>query len=531
MARTNKHRNKQPANLPSSVRCVPLTIPDDPEYSAMLLGLISSLTNWDRYDIEPGKDRDDVVSLWREVTYAPLVDTILNGVVCSDDLPEENNCRWINAFHPAVQFNPNHPLLTPGATFGPYSESCWTTGAGYIGASGTDAMINPLCYFGVTWGDILTFGAPSWTLNFSGQGEIDVSFISQIQGGMVWLFPDGNPLAGEVVDLNFANLITDPALDALLAALGLLNSGQDEEVVTTVNFDTPGNHTLTAWYLPNGALEFPYLGAGGGLRGFDLCGLELELIEVPAVYTLDCNDGIIRLLADGIAASTIDLEECGVTGPQGPQGEPGETGATGPQGPQGEPGTAGEDAVIPYWVANYDIENTKGEIFAIWDSLSGSWSQGVGFIPEWLAAGPQHQLSINTLLPQGSNVRKIRYLLSIQDLDGGSLFWYIHRNRNTLSEGGTADGDTFTVESGEITDDMTEVWIEADINRLFLVTTSVLGFRLFARTEGVPETPINPFVVKQIALLGEGLPPHDLSRRAANVQMFDYPVRDWPAPG
>jgi hypothetical protein len=556
MARTNKHKNKLPANLPGAVRCVPLNIPDDPEYSAMLLGLVRQLTNWSRYDIEPGKDRDDVVSLWRNVTYAPLVDAILNDDRCSGTLPEESDCQEINAFHPAITYWPNHPILTPGITLGPYEETCWMTGESFVFSNANEAMINPLCYTQADMGELLEFGAPSWTLHFTGQGEIDVHFRQQPQGGVVWIFPDGNPLVGQAIDLSFISVLDFLSFEALLIFLGLVTGNEDTEFVHTVEFTTPGPHTLTAWYLPSGEAEPPYLRAGGGLAKIQLCGVSLELVEMPPVYTLDCNDGVIRLLADGVPASTIDLLECGVTGPEGPQGPPGVDGAPGAPGPQGPPGAdgadgadgedgadgapgapgaPGADALQTYHMLKFDHFLTSWPYIFV--GASGAWSTSSAFTPDLEGTAPNQtwRMALEIQLNEMVTLRKVRFTINLAP---GSIrteditwSWIRQRPTHTASQSGaTLQGGSELFDEGFILAAEPEgnYILELNMDRRNTTTGVAFNFQL-SMFSPTPTTMIGEaWSIIASDFLIEGIPVGWMAERASDVVIVDAIPVTWP---
>lgn len=227
------------------------------------------------------------VDLW----VADVIARLFHEDDCSPETCDEPTCFEIEATHPAITYYPNHPIKSPGYAPPPYEYPAWTDGAGYILAGAGDAMINPLSIENLS--SVLEIGAPSWTLHFQGAGEIDVTFISQPQGGMVWLFPDGNYLLGQKVDLNYISLQDLIGIGPIFDLLGeITGEDQTSDSVFTWVFDTGGSHTLTAWYVP--AIDFndvPYLFFGGGLRKIQLCGPTVE-VETPM------DDDTLKVLID-----------------------------------------------------------------------------------------------------------------------------------------------------------------------------------------------------------------------------------------
>lgn len=298
---------------PSAFRCLPVPIPYDEadpsvwrEYFATFTGQLDRLGyrfNWQHGESDAAYQ---TAVTWRNIVNQVQQDAF-DGLGCGFEQPEESGCIEVHAYHPAIDYWPNHPILSPDANpVGPYGQTCWKTGAGYIFGTGSDAMINPLCYTADLF-DFLQFGAPSLTIRFSGIGEVDLHFLSQPQGGWAWVFPDGNPLLGVAVDLSFANLLDLISIEFLLQFLGLVTGQENTEVVHTMEFDTPGDHTITAWFLPSAGIEPPFIGAGGGFRKAQFCGDIVVEEETVTAYTLVQTGCTVELQADGVPVSTISV--------------------------------------------------------------------------------------------------------------------------------------------------------------------------------------------------------------------------------
>jgi hypothetical protein len=240
-----------------------------------------------------------------------IVYRLFNNELCAEQ-PDEPTCITLEPFHPAIQYYVNHPLYQPEYHPLPYTQPSWIRGGGAtVGTTENDAVLNPLALFGFAdLQAILTAGVPSLTINFRGLGEVDIEFIQQVQGGMVWVFPDGNPLLGQVVDLEFIDVTDLASFEFLLTVIGIASGEQQTTTVHTVTFDTAGDHSITCWFLPKGDLEPPFVGWGGGLRKVQLCGEEMEAIDMPIAYDLTCDTGVLTLLAGGAEVSEIDLVEC-----------------------------------------------------------------------------------------------------------------------------------------------------------------------------------------------------------------------------
>lgn len=291
---------------PQDWRCITLQIPNSTEYLLQLKSALDGLRSWGNYHRTGDTAGVNTASVWR---YA------LDAVDWSDDQcfpqqPEEGEgCQEINAFHPAISYNPNHPVLQPNFA-GDYDAEVWSTGAGYPFATGDDAMINPLGWVSLSIAEAFTIGLPSFTVNFSGAGEVDLHFIGQVQGGAFWVFPDGNWLVGDLVNTQAQDITDLLSVETFLGLIELALQGdyQSFEVVHTMTFETEGDHTITAWHIPHGEAEPPFVGLGGGLRKIQFCG-DITLLEDEVLaHTLAIEqDGTLKLLADGVPVSTVDL--------------------------------------------------------------------------------------------------------------------------------------------------------------------------------------------------------------------------------
>ena len=171
---------------------------------AVALAALAEYQRWEtrwRKPVQPQGIRDQWVT--------DVVKRLFAEDDCAPATDEDSSCNSISPFHPAISYYPNYPRTLVTAPHGPYTENCWTTGAGYPFADGNDAMINPLCYASSDLAPMLTYGLPSFTVHFSGSGVVRLDFVPpSVPAGAVWLFPDGNPLLGALIDLDFREVPT-----------------------------------------------------------------------------------------------------------------------------------------------------------------------------------------------------------------------------------------------------------------------------------------------------------------------------------
>lgn len=343
---------------------------------------------------------------------------------CSPETPPDN-CYVLTPDHSAIGWFPNNPFLTPNTGF-PWPAPAWCNDCGVPGLSlPSDALIRiDSAPFFTDLSDLLSSGVPSFTVYFSGTGEVDLRFRQVLLGGFAWVFPDGNPLLGQAIDLEWRDVGDFAGTDLIEVFIGILQGDLvgTTEITHEVQFATAGSHTVTAWFFPKVEPDsWPPLGWGGGLASVQLCGESIVLEDAPLPYTIDCNSGIIRLLLDSNPVSTIDLSTCGVTGPTGPQGPQGPTGPTGPPGQDGTDGIDGQDGADAMPV-HYEIEyKFKGPVNANkhWSILNGTWTIGQGIVSQYPVSA--HIWGVRIFLQPGMTVLRIGAEVLCADGAAGSI--------------------------------------------------------------------------------------------------------------
>lgn len=77
------YEHNLPAELnPEGDYCVPLYIPHHPDYTALLLGVLRTLEEVERYERDPNYDNENakiVAANWRDRTLTPLIEAIATG--------------------------------------------------------------------------------------------------------------------------------------------------------------------------------------------------------------------------------------------------------------------------------------------------------------------------------------------------------------------------------------------------------------------------------------------------------------------
>jgi hypothetical protein len=312
-----RHRHALPQLIdPALFRCIPVSIPEDPEWLALFVGAVDELGKRSAWDYDPATvaDLKTVSDHWRDIT-DDVQQVILDGTPCEAATPSDpQDCTIISATHPAIGYFPNHPVHSPDGG-GDWPTPAWCTDCNLPGLGlSTDVLIRVEAGpFFINFADMLASGLASFTLYFSGEGEIDLRFATVPAGGTVWVFPDGNPLLGLMVDLEWVDLDDFLGTALIEIFLGLIQGTLANQTTVTHEtvFTTPGSHTLTGWFFPKvEVVEWPPIGWGGGLRSVQLCGDSIVLEDAPMSFELTCAAGVIGLEVNEIEVSTIDLAVC-----------------------------------------------------------------------------------------------------------------------------------------------------------------------------------------------------------------------------
>jgi Collagen triple helix repeat (20 copies) len=545
------NKNKRlPVNVPAGLRCIPVEVPDDPEYLATFVGQLHQLwypSTWE-YSEATLDHKRDVTDLWRTVAN-DVQQKIADGTTCDTSTPEDAcGCKVLLPSHPAIGWFPNNPWLTPDNGF-PWPAPGWCADCGLPFLSEpTDALVRvDSAGFFIDLGNLLSSGVPSWTLYFNGEGQIDVRFRQVLFGGFVWMFPDGNPLVGVSIDLEWRSLGDFAGTELIETFLGIGEGTLVNSTKITYEFDFVGvgSHTLTAWYFPKiAADEWPPVGYGGGLESIQICSDSITLEDAPLDYTLDCDSGIVTLLLNGASHSVIDLGDCGVVGPQGPQGDTGatgpqgpqgDTGATGPQGPQGDTGPQGEqgpagadgadgaDAVTQWHEVTWDHTETD----APWGGTYnyGEYIDELYWVPQYIGTW---RLILTHVFTNPAVARRVYIRLAMTATRTVDLSWQLYIARQTRNaDQGDADHTTGPLHLAEGTIDHTEQgYIEIDVPMNFAwgdqgAAYNVLKFYIYGddATQGD-----NPFYIDLTKFIYDGPPVNNEVNVYSTLTEHDVPT-------
>jgi hypothetical protein len=335
-----RYRYPIPDNLdPNGDICIPVSIPNDYEYISIFRRHIADLLLdrvWER-------DEDNsalvVREIWKERTYVPLIDSLINLEECGTCSDTLASCFHVGTTSEGFKFYPNDPFT---------NEVSETIGFGYtwrrwedtdaenseffqsledhisnaFGYYPNDCIVFPSQIADFAFLNIAefislltfqTFPFPYVQFDLEGQGEIEIELVNFPLGCSVLLIPD--------MELSWQGLI-----DAIIEIIDLDGELPSGWVFTELNrdllqippetaatqsqeiqFSSNGTHNLTVIFMPRLNDEFPFFFPFGGIREIELCG-NLKLIGSQTGGTIDkVNAGLGQHTRNGVVGmSTVE---------------------------------------------------------------------------------------------------------------------------------------------------------------------------------------------------------------------------------
>lgn len=323
----NKKRKGIPLNVPPTLEriCIPVRVPNDPEYIALFMGTLKRLTDQSLWDRDPLRLAKQVATVWKEV-YHQTAESVAMGETCDSLGIPDDGCTTYMPNHPMLSYSPNDPFQTPNQYAPPYALPAWYTNPliALPGVLPTDAMVNFLAIpIAITLEELFTVGFPRVRIPAQGIGEIELELVRVPQGGIAIVTSDAGFGATKVVDLNSVSIVGLPSVEDILDVV--LEDKVNETEILEFHFDTPGAHYVEVQFVPNigsGVL----LGFGGGLRRVSFCeGAETGEIPVPEIRIVNCN---LEWRPNPLTVWTNLGNVCGADGEDGQDGAAGASGAS-----------------------------------------------------------------------------------------------------------------------------------------------------------------------------------------------------------
>lgn len=356
--------------------CVPLFIPDDPDYVALLVRAIRILDNTRHYEQDAGHSAKIVSNEWSTRTITPLIEALASGVHCG-------GCLTLRPYHPQIEWFPQNPYTQPNFVPEDYLFPPW-----YIANDVTVALLDAEKDAAVTsierfpagflpsW--IPASGWPQFRVNVNGTGVVEVHLTAMNAGGLVQVTVDDNILGIEWYDTNQDKIAVPPETGNV--------------IIFEKEFTTPGAHKIDCIMLPQvDDTPFP-LRFGGGLvkvelcgftpqapgQGDDLHGLQMRL-DVLCGMEFSTDGGSIWQPVTGWDANSAScfLGDTGAAGLDGADGTDGADGADGTDGIDGIDGDDGQTANEYPPQPDPDTDEMCGAVWYIAEEIEAQIQQSI----------------------------------------------------------------------------------------------------------------------------------------------------------
>lgn len=359
-----------PTNLrPAGDICVPLFIPDDPHYVALLVKAVRMLELDNHYVRDAGKSALVVREQWRKRTVTPLIEALSKGIHCG-------GCREWPPYHQNIEWFPNNPYTETDLVTDGYLFPAWYV-AGDIAAATFNAVKGAVVTSierlpsGSLPALIPASGLPRFRINVTGTGIVKIHINSINAGGLLQVTVDDDPLTAEWVDTNIDVIAIPP----------------ETEQITIIEreFTTAGEHWIDCIIVPSLDDALVPLLYGGGLvkveacgfeeqyqgKGDDLAGLKMRL-NSQCEMEFSTDDGSSwSVVEDWVQnAAACFLGDTGASGANGADGIDGDDGINGIDGQ-----TSNEYPAPP--TAASDPDGLCGAVYEIANELNSYIQQSI----------------------------------------------------------------------------------------------------------------------------------------------------------
>ena len=309
-----KFEHNLPAVLiPDDDICVPVSIPNHPDYIKLFLRAVRMLETQRLYQRdETMTAAKTVAAQWRDRTVTPLIETLAQGLGCAD---ERSECLSYPAYAGFIKYFPDNPFDNDNSAPPGYLLPAWWRWGKiesilpdyiddfinhqieqFTGYKNNDAICWISSLLSNNWLAWLNNGYvyPAIEIEVTGSGTANITLLSFPLGGRAIIEVDEAPnpvdiLTGGVFDPD--SFIVDTARDVI--------SFPPEEYpinVIPIEIHEDGDHTIYILFLPvvNPSLSEELIGFGGGIRGVELCG-GLRPRNTPEPEPLPPLEGVTEL--------------------------------------------------------------------------------------------------------------------------------------------------------------------------------------------------------------------------------------------
>lgn len=324
--------------IPNGDKCVPVLIPDNPEYVRIFTSHLRKLTLDMLYQRDDDKSALVVREQFLTRTYVPFLDALTSGDGCGDGgVSGGFDCLRLTTTENVIEFQYNDPFLPNNmdgdSTFlGEWNR--WqdlrdllpqqvenfidafensTSLDADMGYFPNDCMIfpkipdNPIdsAFGGIA--DLAQFKFPYITVNLRGSGEFEIELLNTPLGGTAMITWDFNPNVGAIVQdlidgnpINLNNIIfTELSRDMTQIPPSTLERNSVE-----IQLEDDIEHVVRVYFLPTiDYTNLQFAGFGGGIRSVTACG-NLDFIGIDGSTINQSNVGL-RSARDGVLKGIV----------------------------------------------------------------------------------------------------------------------------------------------------------------------------------------------------------------------------------
>lgn len=283
--------------------CIPLFVPDDPEWLWYVIKCLSFPTAKRFWVKDEAVDIEAVRKEWENRVYIPFVNRALAGETCPE--VAQGDCVEYNAragFITWFPINPFYDSSIPSGYVQPpfflwqnilpniipdFIEEFAVDALGFTGYENNDVLTALWAFpFFMNWFNEFSGGFPRFTVQVQGQGSVELHLLNVPLGGRCLITVDV-----EFNPLDIINGLVNEGFNMVELNKDVFAAPPELESVHIVEIELPDNaqHTIHVTFLPTVNDSFDFINFGGGLRKVVLCGVTpIGETEMDCIDVLDC---------------------------------------------------------------------------------------------------------------------------------------------------------------------------------------------------------------------------------------------------
>jgi hypothetical protein len=285
--------------------CIPLFVPDDPEWLWYVIKCLSFPTAKRFWVKDDAVDIEAVRKEWENRIYLPFVNRALAGETCPE--AAQGDCVEYSARAGFITWQPINPFYDSSIPTGylqppfflwqnilpniipDFIEDFAVDALGFAGYEDNDVLTALWCFpFFSNWFNEFAGGFPRFTVQVQGEGSIELHLLNVPLGGRCLITVDV-----EFNPLDIINGLVNDGFNMLELNKDVFAAPPELETVHIVEIELTDDveHIIHVTFLPTVNDSFDFINFGGGLRKVVLCGvIPIEETTMDCIDVLDCID-------------------------------------------------------------------------------------------------------------------------------------------------------------------------------------------------------------------------------------------------